>query len=213
MKEIAPADRPAFGQLNEVRNAITAAVDARVDGLLAAKDSQAARGIDPTLPARSLHRGTLHPLSQVLDRAVDTLGRMGFAIAEGPEIETEWHLRCPEYAPGSPGSEESDTAIISPAEISCAPTPPACKSARWRAFPHCQCASSPPERLSGGMRSTKRIRSRSPSWKVFTSIVKSASRISREPWKRSSRRSSAPEQRSASALTFSRSRNRVLKST
>ncbi len=111
MKDLAPADRPLFGQkLNEVRAAITAALEDRSSALMAAKDAQAAQGIDPTLPARPLHRGSLHPLSQVLDRAVDTLRRMGFALAEGPEVETEWHcfdaLNTP---PDHPARKESDT--------------------------------------------------------------------------------------------------------
>lgn len=111
MKDLAPADRPAFGQkLNEVRAAISAAIEERGASLLAARDARAARGIDLTLPARSLPQGSLHPLSQVLDRAVDTLRRMGFALAEGPEIETEWHcfdaLNTP---PDHPARKESDT--------------------------------------------------------------------------------------------------------
>ena len=111
MKDLAPAERPAFGQkLNEVRTAITTAVDARSAQLLAERDAKAARGVDATLPARGMFQGSLHPLSQVLDRAVDTLRRMGFAIAEGPEIETEWHcfdaLNTP---PDHPARKESDT--------------------------------------------------------------------------------------------------------
>jgi len=111
MKDLSPADRPAFGQkLNEVRAAISACLDSRSAALLAERDALAARGIDATLPARGMHRGCLHPLSQVLDRAVDALRRMGFAIAEGPEIETEWHcfdaLNTP---PDHPARKESDT--------------------------------------------------------------------------------------------------------
>jgi phenylalanyl-tRNA synthetase alpha chain len=111
MKDLAPADRPLFGQkLNEVRTAISAAIEERGSQLLASRDAQAARGIDPTLPSRPLPQGSLHPLSQILDRAVDTLRRMGFALAEGPEIETEWHcfdaLNTP---PDHPARKESDT--------------------------------------------------------------------------------------------------------
>ena len=111
MKDLSPADRPAFGQkLNEVRAAISACLESRSAALLAERDALAARGIDATLPARGMHRGGLHPLSQVLDRAVDALRRMGFAIAEGPEIETEWHcfdaLNTP---PDHPARKESDT--------------------------------------------------------------------------------------------------------
>lgn len=119
MKDLAPADRPAFGQkLNEVRGAITAAIDAQSAALLAAKDAQAARGIDPTLPARPLPLGSVHPLSQVLDQAVNTLRRMGFALAEGPEIETEWHCFDALNTPADhPARKESDTYYFPNGEL------------------------------------------------------------------------------------------------
>ncbi|MEM7012428.1 MAG: phenylalanine--tRNA ligase subunit alpha [Verrucomicrobiota bacterium] len=111
MRDVAKEDKPKVGQkLNEVRKAITKAIDERSQQLLAAKDAKAAEGIDVTLPGRPLPKGAMHPLSQVLDRAVDILRRMGFAIAEGPEIETEWHcfdaLNTPE---DHPARNESDT--------------------------------------------------------------------------------------------------------
>jgi phenylalanyl-tRNA synthetase alpha chain len=111
MKDLAPEARPAYGQkLNEVRAAVTAAIEERHARLVAARDAAAARGIDPTLPARPCPTGSLHPLTQVLEEAVGILRRMGFALAEGPEVETEWHcfdaLNTP---PDHPARKESDT--------------------------------------------------------------------------------------------------------
>lgn len=111
MRDVAPADKPSVGQkLNEVRNAIASALDARRDELVAKRDAEAAKGVDVTLPGSPQPRGALHPLSVIQNRAVQALRRMGFALAEGPEVETEWHcfdaLNTP---PDHPARKESDT--------------------------------------------------------------------------------------------------------
>lgn len=111
MREVSQEDKPAVGQkLNEVRSVITELVESRSASLAAKKDAEAVAGIDPSLPARPLPRGAAHPLSQMLNRAVDTLHQLGFAIAEGPEIETEWHcfdaLNTPQ---DHPARNEKDT--------------------------------------------------------------------------------------------------------
>ena len=97
-------------KLNEVRTAITAAIDEKGAALTAARDKAAFASIDATLPSRPLPQGGLHPLTHVLNEAVSILRRMGFALAEGPEIETEWHcfdaLNTPE---DHPARNESDT--------------------------------------------------------------------------------------------------------
>ena len=115
MREVAPADKPAAGQkLNQVREAITSALEGKATALIAQRDAQAFAGIDVTLPGRPLPQGALHPLTQVLDRAVTILRRMGFAIAEGPEIETEWHCFDALNTPGDhPARNESDTFYFS----------------------------------------------------------------------------------------------------
>ena len=111
MKDVPKEDKPAAGKtLNEVRGAITAALDAKVEALQAAADAEAAQGIDVTLPGSPMRPGARHPISQMLDRTVRALRRMGFALATGPEIETEWHcfdaLNTP---PDHPARNESDT--------------------------------------------------------------------------------------------------------
>lgn len=111
MKDVPNEDKKAVGQkLNEVRTAITSALEEKKAGLIAARDAAAFSSIDATLPGRPLPQGGLHPLTHVLDEAVSVLRRMGFALAEGPEIETEWHcfdaLNTPE---DHPARNESDT--------------------------------------------------------------------------------------------------------
>jgi phenylalanyl-tRNA synthetase alpha chain len=59
--------------------------------------------LDMTLPAPELPRGSVHPVSQVMDELAEIFADMGFAVAEGPEIEDDWHnftaLNIPETHP------------------------------------------------------------------------------------------------------------------
>ncbi len=111
MREVPGDQRAAVGaKFNEARNAITAALDEKKAGLVAAQDAKAAEGVDITLPGRPLPRGGVHPMTQVLDRAVRILRRMGFALATGPEVETEWHCFDALNTPADhPARNESDT--------------------------------------------------------------------------------------------------------
>ncbi len=52
---------------------------------------EAADGADHTLPGDSIRPGTRHPISLVRNRIVEIFGRLGFSVAEGPEIEDDWH--------------------------------------------------------------------------------------------------------------------------
>ncbi|MCB1228192.1 MAG: phenylalanine--tRNA ligase subunit alpha [Verrucomicrobiales bacterium] len=115
MRDVAPADKAAVGaRLNEVRSAITDGLSSRKDALESARDAAAVAGIDVTLPGRpSLGTGTLHPLTQIRDLAIRTLRGMGFALAEGPEIETEWHCFDALNTPADhPARNESDTFYL-----------------------------------------------------------------------------------------------------
>src|SRR6187551_3060052 len=111
MRDVPPDQKPAVGaKLNEVRTALSSGIEQKLAGLQAAKDAQAAQGIDVTLPGRPLPSGALHPLTRIRDRAIQTLRRMGFALADGPEIETEWHCFDALNTPADhPARNESDT--------------------------------------------------------------------------------------------------------
>lgn len=111
MKDVPREEKPAVGQLlNEARKAITEALDAKLEEVQAQADKAAVAGVDLTLPARSLPFGGLHPLTIVRDEAVRILRHMGFALADGPEIEDEFHcfdaLNTPE---DHPARNEKDT--------------------------------------------------------------------------------------------------------
>jgi phenylalanyl-tRNA synthetase alpha chain len=114
MRNVPPDQKAAVGaKLNEVRHALGGCIDEKLAALQAARDAAAVQGIDLTLPGRPAAGGALHPLTRLRDRAVQALRRMGFNLAEGPEIETEWHcfdaLNTP---PDHPARNEKDTFYL-----------------------------------------------------------------------------------------------------
>jgi phenylalanyl-tRNA synthetase alpha chain len=111
MRDVPAEQKKAVGaKLNEVRTALTSGLDEKQAALLAAQDAKAAEGIDVTLPGRPQWRGALHPLTQVQDRTIRILRRMGFALAAGPEVETEWHCFDALNTPDDhPARNEQDT--------------------------------------------------------------------------------------------------------
>lgn len=88
-------DRPAAGkQLNEVKTRIEEAFSAARERLGAGRAGVAAAAgqqFDPTLPGEPLRWGHLHPITQTIEELKGIMGRLGFSVAEGPEIEDEWH--------------------------------------------------------------------------------------------------------------------------
>src|SRR5712691_11626765 len=114
MKTLDAEERPVVGRLlNEVRNAVTAAIGQRVEKFRSQQESDSLAKIDISLPGTSQERGSLHPLTQMLDRGIAIFRRMGFALADGPDIETEWHcfdaLNTP---PDHPARNEQDTFYL-----------------------------------------------------------------------------------------------------
>jgi phenylalanyl-tRNA synthetase alpha chain len=98
----APDQRPILGKrFNEVRTAVEAALDTRQQEL--SRPQAAVSGLDITLPGERLRLGRRHPLTQTIDEFKDIMGRFGFTVAEGPEIEDEHHnfvaLNIPEDHP------------------------------------------------------------------------------------------------------------------
>jgi phenylalanyl-tRNA synthetase alpha chain len=114
--ELSPENRPRIGQVvNSIKAELEQAIEARGSVLGAAADAARinAERIDVSLPGRSRARGALHPVQRGLDELTDIFVRMGFAIAEGPEIETEFHnfdaLNIP---PEHPARAMHDTFFI-----------------------------------------------------------------------------------------------------
>ena len=86
-------DKPVVGQAaNKVKNRIVETVAARLQELVdVAAKADLARTVDVTLPARPVGGGHLHLLTQVRLEAIELFAELGFVVADGPMIETDWH--------------------------------------------------------------------------------------------------------------------------
>ena len=98
-------DKPAAGKrFNEVRDGIEEAL-AKASQRLGCSSQQESAGpaFDPTLPGLRPRLGTIHPITQSLEHLKEIMGRLGFNVTEGPEIEDPWHnfvaLNIPEDHP------------------------------------------------------------------------------------------------------------------
>jgi len=111
-----PDTRKAAGQeLNRVKDATAQALDARRGELEAAElEARLARErIDVTLSARPERAGSVHPISQTWDEVVAIFGQMGFAVAEGPDIEDDFHnFTALNFPPDHPAREMHDTFFL-----------------------------------------------------------------------------------------------------
>ncbi len=104
--KMSPEERQTQGpRINGLREAVAGAIATRKTALeRAALDARlAGETLDMTLPADAALTGTVHPVSQVMDELAEIFADLGFAVATGPEIETDWHnftaLNIPETHP------------------------------------------------------------------------------------------------------------------
>jgi phenylalanyl-tRNA synthetase alpha chain len=104
--KLPPDERKAAGAaINVAKERIESALVARRDALKAARlEAQlAAESLDITLPGRGMPHGSLHPVTKSLLRIEQLFRSIGFDVADGPEIETDWHnftaLNTPENHP------------------------------------------------------------------------------------------------------------------
>ena len=114
MKTLAKDERPVVGKLlSDARNTVTAAIEQRGAKIRAEEEFDALARIDISLPGTPHETGSLHPLDQMHDRAIQIFRRMGFALAEGPDIETEWYCFDALNTPADhPARNEQDTFYL-----------------------------------------------------------------------------------------------------
>ena len=116
--KLEPEQRKKAGQaLNSIKVQIGDALARRRDVLkkLALEKRLATENVDVTLPARQRNQGTIHPVSQVWEEIVQIFADLGFSVAEGPHIDTDWYnfgaLNIP---PEHPARQEHDTFYFHP---------------------------------------------------------------------------------------------------
>tara|TARA_B100000686_G_scaffold315371_1_gene362250 strand:- start:644 stop:1717 length:1074 start_codon:yes stop_codon:yes gene_type:complete len=111
-------DRREAGQkLNLVKKTVADAVEARKSVLdtLALNESLATDSIDITLPLRREEVGTIHPISQTIDEMVAIFCEMGFSVAEGPHVETDFNnFTALNIPPEHPARQDHDTFYLAP---------------------------------------------------------------------------------------------------
>ena len=111
-----PEERKSFGaELNQTKDEVLAAIEARREALAEADlaDRLARDRIDVTLPARPESPGRLHPISQTIDEIIAIFGEMGFSLAEGPDIEDDFHnFTALNIPPDHPARQMHDTFYL-----------------------------------------------------------------------------------------------------
>ncbi|MBT6005495.1 MAG: phenylalanine--tRNA ligase subunit alpha, partial [Prolixibacteraceae bacterium] len=105
-------------QKKEVGKAINDLKNLALDKINALKDSfededGGDSGLDLTMPGEPMKLGTRHPLSLVKNEIINIFGRLGFTVAEGPEIEDDWHVfSALNFPPEHPARDMQDTFFI-----------------------------------------------------------------------------------------------------
>src|SRR5690242_20351405 len=115
---LAPDERKARGAaLNALKDEIAAALDARKATFESARleAKLAEERIDVTLSTRSEREGRIHPISQTMDELLAIFGAMGFTLAEGPDIEDDFHnFTALNIPPEHPARQMHDTFYLPP---------------------------------------------------------------------------------------------------
>jgi len=113
---MAPEARKAAGAaLNALKDELDAALRARRAALAdaALEERLRAEWLDVTLPGRPRRQGTIHPVSQVMDELTAIFADMGFAVAEGPQVESDWfNFDALNIPPEHPARQEHDTFFL-----------------------------------------------------------------------------------------------------
>lgn len=101
---LAKQDKAAGGKkLNEVKKRIADAMDAAATSGGSNATKRSGPMLDASLPGQRRHLGTAHPITQTIEHLKEIMGKLGFAVVEGPEVEDTWHnfvaLNIPEDHP------------------------------------------------------------------------------------------------------------------
>ena len=118
--KMSPEERQGAGPaLNALKDEINAALAAKKAALadVALEERLKTEWLDVTLPGRPMRRGTIHPVSQVMDEITAIFADLGFSVAEGPQIDSDWYnfdaLNIPSH---HPARAEMDTFYMARAE-------------------------------------------------------------------------------------------------
>lgn len=109
-------ERPQFGKLvNEVRSELETALDQREQELARLEEEQRLleEALDITLPGRTVARGTIHPITQIINETKQIFIQMGYEIVEGPEVEWDYYnFEALNIPPDHPARDMQDTFFV-----------------------------------------------------------------------------------------------------
>ena len=92
LKTVPAAERPELGRLaNDFKMALTAALEERRAACATVRATARTGQFDVTLPGMWRGLGARHPVSMIIEETIRIFGRLGFTVADGPDIETEYH--------------------------------------------------------------------------------------------------------------------------
>ena len=118
---VSAEERPAMGQAaNVVKDAIGAAIDDRKAMLSSAAETarESSEAVDLTLPGRQPRRGHIHMVNQVTEEIVEIFAALGFQVATGPDIETEYYNFDALNTPADhPARDSHDTFFVKPGVV------------------------------------------------------------------------------------------------
>src|SRR5690554_3065784 len=116
MRDLSPEDRPAFGELvNEARDRVQALLDEHLERVAALELQKAVEcsAADATLPPRIVAHGGAHPLRMVESRMIRIFRDMGYSVARGPEVETDFHnFTALNFPDDHPARDMHDTLMV-----------------------------------------------------------------------------------------------------
>lgn len=117
VRDLPPPERPATGKLaNQIKEKIDKLIAPRLEELkIIGKEKELKKTTwDYTLPGRRAWVGKLHPITQTLDQIVDIFYGMGFEVAKGPDVETEYYnFKALNFPEDHPAMDMQDTFYIS----------------------------------------------------------------------------------------------------
>ena len=111
-RNVAPEQKRELGQkINALKQAITAKINELKDS--ATTESASQSSVDLTRTPYPIQLGTRHPLTIVKNEIVDIFSRLGFTLAEGPEVEDDWHVYSSmNFADDHPARDMQDTFFV-----------------------------------------------------------------------------------------------------
>ena len=107
-------ERKRYGAaVNQLKARFEAAFAARAEALESERRGREAAGVDLTMPGRRRWVGAEHPVTKVVDEIVGIFRELGFAVATGPEVETEWYnFLALNFPPDHPAMDMHDTLYL-----------------------------------------------------------------------------------------------------